>query len=194
MLNKYYIRKATWMLLLTASIAWAGGPEYLGLTLNINTKSEVEKKLNQRNAVFNSNYGYRGYSNDLPVIKLISDPLLNKQGDTKEAWLYFSPDKKLYKMSVTWRDPGDTYSVIKDVFDAKYQLQKNAGRGFVRKHVYQDKNTEIVLTRNSFGFGNDQLTSVDYIYIPKVDEVKKMKSRIDVHIKAKNVKDKGINL
>jgi len=101
---------------------------------------------------------------------------------------------------VTWRDAGETYTIVKDVFDSKYQLQKNSSRGFVTKHIYHNKDTEIILTRNNFGFGANQKTSVDYIYLPAVSAVESMKARIDAHIKAKNVKNvknvknKGINL
>ena len=194
MYNKYHIRRALWAILLTSSLAIAGGPEYLGLTLNVNTQSDVEKLLKSRHSVFKSNYGYRGYSSDLHSIKIIRDPLLNKHGEIVDAWLNFGPDKKLYKISVTWRDAGETYTIVKDVFDSKYQLQKNTNRGFVKKHIYQNKDTEIILTRNNFGFGADQKTSVEYIYLPAVAEVDLMKAKIDAHIKSKNIKNKGINL
>ena len=194
MYNKYHIRRALWAILLTSSLAIAGGPEYLGLTLNINTQSQVEKALKSRQSTFESNYGYRGYSKDLPIIKVTRDPLLNKHGEISDAWLYFDPDKKLYKISVTWRDAGETYTIVKDVFDSKYQLQKNSSRGFVTKHIYHNKDTEIILTRNNFGFGASQKTSVDYVYLPAVSAVESMKARIDAHIKAKNIKNKGVDL
>lgn len=194
MYNKYHIRRALWAILLTSSLAIAGGPEYLGLTLNVNTHSDVEKTLKSRHSVYKSNYGYRGYSKDLPIIKISRDSLLNKHGEISDAWLYFDPDKKLYKISVTWRDAGETYTIVKDVFDSKYQLQKDKNRGFVKKHFYQNKDTEIILTRNNFGFGTDQKTSVEYIYLPAVAEVDVMKAKIDAHIKSKNIKNKGVNL
>ena len=194
MLNKYHIRRALWAVLLTSSMAIAGGPQYLGLSLNINTKDEVEKTLKSRQSIYESNYGYRGYSRELPIIKVTNDPLFNKQGDVSEAWLYFGPDQKLYRISVTWHDVGETYTVVKDVFDSKYKLQKNTREGFVRKHFYQNKDTEIVLTRNNFGFGKNQKTSVQYTFIPAVAEVESMKRKVDAHIKAKNMKNKGVNL
>lgn len=194
MYNRYHIRRALWAVLLTSSLAIAGGPEYLGLTLNVNTQSDVEKALKSRHSVYKANYGYRGYSNDLPSIKVIRDPLLNKHGEIADAWLNFGPDKKLYKISVTWQDSGSTYTIVKDIFDSKYQLQKNSNRGFVKKHVYQNKDTEIILTRNNFGFGANQKTSVEYIYLPAVAEVDVMKAKIDAHIRAKNIKNNGVNL
>ena len=47
---------------------------------------------------------------------------------------------------------------------------------------------------NKFGFGADQKTSVDYIYLPAVSVVESMKAKIDAHIKAKNVKNKSVDL
>ena len=194
MYNKYHIRRALWAVLLTSSLAIAGGPEYLGLTLNVNTQSDVEKTLKSRHSVYKSNYGYRGYSKKLPIIKITRDPILNNHGEIADAWLKFGPDKKLYKISVTWRDAGTTYNIVKDVFDSKYQLQKNTNRGFVKKHFYQNKDTEIILTRNNFGFRDNQKTSVEYIYLPAIAEVDVMKAKIDADIKSKNVKNKGVNL
>lgn len=193
MYNKYHIRRAIWVLLLTSTLVFAGEPKYLGLTLNINTKADVEKTLKARHSVYSSNYGYRGYSNDLPIIKVKSDPLFNKQGDVSEAWLYFDPDKKLYKISVTWRDAGETYTIVKDVFDAKYQLQRNTERGFVKKHIYKNNDTEIILTRNNFGFGANKKTSVEYTYLPAIASVRSMKAQVDAHIKAKNI-NQAVNL
>lgn len=192
--NKYHIRRALWGLLLTGSLAWAGGPQYFGFTINVNSKEDVINTLKARHAVFNDQYGYKGYSQDLPVIKVMNDPLLSSQGEIDEAFLEFTPDKKLYRIAVTWRDAGKTYTVIKDVFDGKYQLQKNSGQGFVKKHIYKNGDTKIILTRNAFGFGSNQKTSVEYLHLPALPEVEKMKQRIDTHIKNKNVKEKGANL
>ena len=155
-INKYHIRRLTWGLLLTGSMAVAGGPNYFGLTLNLNTQDDVIKTLKARKANFNDNYGYRGYGNDLPVIKILNDPLFNQHGDLQDAWLEFTPKKRLYRIHVTWRDAGDTYTLIKDVFDDKYQLQRQSGKGFVSKHIYQHGDTLITLTRNRFGFGKNQ--------------------------------------
>lgn len=192
--NKYHIRRALWGILLTGSVAWAGSPEYMGFTLNVNSKSDVEQTLKARNATFSSNYGYRGYGQDLPIIKVMHDPIMNTKGQIDEAWLSFTPDKKLYQISVTWRDAGKTYTVIKDVFDSKYKLTNNTGRGFIKKHTYKNGDTKITLSRNSFGFGESQKTSVEYLYLPALSEVKSMKKKIDNAIKTKNMKQKGVNL
>ena len=184
-MNRYIIRRALWGLLLTGSMAIAGSPEHLGFTLNINSHDDVVKKLKARNATFNDRYGYRGYSKELPVVQVTSDPLMNAQGKVDKAWLEFTPDNKLYRISVTWRDSGDTFVVIRDVFESKYQKTQTTGRGFVKNHIYQSGDTKITLSRNSFGFGNDQKTSVEYLYLPAV---------LDNDIKAKNIKKKGVNL
>ena len=194
MYNKYHIRRALWGILLTSSIAFAGGPEYLGLTLNLNTQTDVLNKLKARNAIFENKYGYRGYSSDLAVIKVIRDPIINTHGEIDEAWLYFTPKKKLYKIMVSWRDEGKTYTIVKDIFDSKYQLQNNTTRGFLTKRFYKDNDTKIILTRNSFGFGANKKTAVEYIFEPAITEVEKMREKIDAHIKSKNVKTKGVDL
>ena len=194
MFNRYHIRRALWGILLTGSMAWAGGPEYFGLTLNINSKDDVIKTLKARNTNFSSNYGYRGYGKDLPMIKIVNDPLLNNHGVIDEAWLKFTPDKKLYEIVVSWRDAGQTYTVIKDVFDEKYQHKKNTGRGFVKSHIYKHGDTKIILTRNAFGFGENQTTKVSYLHQPSVVDVNKMKAKIDDFIKRQNIKKQGVNL
>lgn len=192
--NKYHIRRALWGLLLTGSVALAGAPEHLGFALHINSYEDVVKKLKARNAVFSDQYGYRGYANDLPVIKVMSDNLMNVHGEIDSAWLNFTPNHKLYLISVTWKDEGKTYTIIKDVFDQKYQLQNNTGRGFVTKHIYKNGDTKITLIRNTFGFGLNQKTSIEYLHLPSVSEVETMKQEIDAHIKKKNMKQKGVNL
>ena len=58
----------------------------------------------------------------------------------------------------------------------------------------QNKDTEIILTRNNFGFGANQKTSVEDIYLPTISEVDAMKAKIDAYIKSKNIKNKGFNL
>ena len=193
-LNKYHIRRLLWGFLLTGSMAVAGGPEYFGLTLNINTKDDVVKTLTARHARFNDNFGYHGYGTDLPAIKVFSDPLLNQQGVIDEAWLEFTPAKKLYRISVTWRDAGDTYTLIKDVFDEKYHLQRQSGQGFVTKYIYEKGDTRITLTRNTFGFGENQTTKIEYVHEPSLKVVNAMKRKIDAQIKADNIKRKGQNL
>lgn len=194
MYNKYYFRRALWLLIFSCSFAVAGGPDYLGFTLNIDTHGDVINKLKNRHAMHNERYGYRGYSSDLPIIKVTRDPLINQYGEIHEAWLSFTPNKKLYKINITWRDAGKTYTIIKEVFDGKYQLQKNTGRGFVKSHTYKNNDTEIVLTRNNFGFGTDQKTSVQYLYLPAVDVVEKTKAKIDTQIQRKRVKSNTLNL
>ena len=193
MYNKYYIRRSLWAILLTTSVALAGGPEYFGLTINVNSKSDVIKTLKSRNATYNDNYGYKGYSKTLAVIKVINDPLLNTHGVIKDAWLEFTPDDKLYRINVDWRDAGKTYLIIKDVFDDKYQHQQNTSRGFVTKHIYHNGDTRITLTRNAFGFRDRQITSVEYLYTPAMKDVDAMKRKINSDIKQKNIKHKGKN-
>ncbi|RNA65711.1 hypothetical protein CR163_011110 [Prosthecochloris sp. ZM_2] len=80
--------------------------------------------------VFDDNYGYKGYGSDLPIIKVSYYEKFNKFGSVREAWLSFSPDKKLYDISVTWQDAGETFKTLKDALDTKYGAASPQGVGF----------------------------------------------------------------
>ena len=194
LMNRYHIRRLLWMALLTGSIAVAGSPTYLGLTLNVDSTS-VEKLLKSRGSVYDTNYGYKGYSKDLPVFKITSDPIMGKHGQINEAWLQFTPaPHRLYLISATWADSGSTFNLLKDVLDQKYVRSGTEGRGFVKRYLYQDGDVAIRLTRNSFGFGKDQSTTLEYIYQPAVPDVENMKAKIDQTIKKKKLKSSGADL
>jgi len=192
--NRYHIRRLLWMALLTGSVAMAGSPTYLGFTLNMDASS-VDKQLKTRGSVFDTGYGYKGYAKDLPVYKVNSDPIMGKHGQMTEAWLQFTPPPhKLYLVSVTWADAGSTFRLLKDVLDQKYVSNGTEGRKFHRRYLYQDGDVYIRLTRNSFGFGKDQSTKLEYIFQPAVPVVENMKAKIDQAIKKEKLKSSGADL
>jgi hypothetical protein len=160
--------------------------KYLGLELGNGTLDEIYKQLKSSGASFDPGYGYRGSSIFLPSIKVRSFDRFNKFGKINEAWLNFSPKQKLYKISVTWSDSGDIYKVFKDALDTKYGKAHRSGMGFNTSYNYQDGNVEISLERNTFGFGNDQKTSLIYTFKPALTEVNKMKALIDELIRKEN--------
>jgi hypothetical protein len=174
---------------LACSIAFtnvASAGEYLGLNLGGGTLDEVKEHLQSSGASFDASYGYKGYGNDLPSVKVISYSRFDKLGRINEAWLNFSPDKKLYKISVTWPDSGDIFKTFKDALDTKYGKARASGRGFNQSYEYRFGDVEITLDRNTFGFGNDQKTSLIYVYTPAVQDVNKMQALIDDDIRKKN--------
>ena len=160
--------------------------EYLGLDLGDGTFNSVKKNLQSSGAAFDASYGYEGYNSKLPIIKVTSYSRFDKFGRTKDAWLYFSPDKKLYKISVKWSDPGDIYKVFKDALDTKYGQGRGNGFGFKTNYQYTHDQIKITLERDTFGFGSDQSTSLIYTYEPAVVSVNKMKTTIDNDIREKN--------
>ncbi len=172
----------------------ASASEYLGLDIGSGTKEGVITNLKSSGAIFEVDYGYQGYANDLPMIKVASYNKFNKYGKIKESWLSFSPENKLYNISVTWSDSGKTFKIFKDALDSKYGYGKEGGRGFKKNYTYQDVDTTILLIRNSFGFGDKQTTSLAYVFNPALQKVNDMKKKIDKDIRMKNAAKAGSDL
>ena len=181
----------TFCLILLPNAVYA--KEYLGLNLGEQTIEQVKSKLKKSGGSFDDHYGYRGY-NDLPVIKVSYFEKFNKFGSVREAWLSFSPNKKLYEISVTWSDSGKIFKILKDALDTKYGTASREGMGFQQDYIYRDGGVEITLHRNTFGFSSDQSTSLTYVYTPALSEVRKMKSLIEEDIKKKNAKKAASDL
>lgn len=181
-------------MLLVASVGSADAAEYLGLGLGDQTRDQVIASLKKAGSRFEENYGYKGYGSDLPMIKVGSFERFNKFGPVREAWLSFAPDKKLYDISVTWSDTGETFKTLKDALDTKYGAASPQGMGFQQDYKYRDGNVDIVLNRNTFGFGNQQSTSLSYTFTPALQEVRKMKELIEDDIRQKNAKKAASDL
>ena len=161
---------------------------YLGLDLGVATNDDVIKLLKEKDAGFDSGYGYKGYSKNLPSIKVTSFDVFEKYGDLNESWLAFAPDNKLYSIYVSWNDSGKTFTLLKDTLDSKYGKPDVSGGGFEVKYRYTSGDIEVDLVRNTFGFNNDQKTSIEYIYEPELYSVIEMKANIDKEIKDNNAR------
>lgn len=181
------------VILVITSYSNSYASEYLGFELGKQTLKQIKTKLKSNNAHFNDQYGYKGYD-DLTMIKVEHYEKFNKFGNVKKAWLHFSPDKKLYKISVEWGDSGKTFKVLKDALDTKYGSIKSVKNGFKRAYLYRDKKVDIILERNTFGFGSDQKTKLIYEYLPALYEVKRAKNLIENDIKKKNAKKASADL
>ena len=178
--------------LIVASMASAS--QYLGLGLGNATMEQVMETLKQAGANFDSNFGYKGYGKDLPVMKVSNYQKFNKFGSVSKAWLSFTPSKILYEISVTWQDAGDTFKTLKDALDTKYGTAVPQGMGFQQNYNYSDGNVDILLNRNTFGFENQQTTSLIYSYTPALPEVHNMQGLIEEDIKKKNAKKASADL
>ena len=171
-----------------ASIIFTGAvsaSQYLGLALGENNKDQVSETLKKSGATFETDYGYRGYT-DLSMFKVNSYETFNKFGNVNSAWLNFDPDDKLYQIVVEWADAGSTFKVLKDALDTKYGQASGGGSGFKQNYNYKDNDVEIILGRNTFGFGSDQKTSIKYTYTPSLKSVSNMKAKIEDHIRKEN--------
>lgn len=182
------------MLLAASLISSAYAAEYLGLGLGEQTRDQVISSLKKSGARYEDDYGYKGYGNDLPIIKVSSFERFNKFGSVREAWLSFTPDKKLYEISVTWSDGGGTFKMLKDALDTKYGNASPQGMGFQQDYKYRDGKVDIVLNRNTFGFGNQQSTSLSYTFTPALQGVREMKEMIEDDIRKKNAKKAASDL
>jgi hypothetical protein len=172
----------------------AGATEYLGFDLGVATKDKIIQQLKATNSPFEDDYGYKGYDNDLPSIKILGYEKFNKFGNVNEAWLEFSPKKVLYRISVTYNDAGETFKLLKDALDTKYGRPQQEGMGFNMEYKYRDGSSAISLVRNTFGFGNQQKTTLIYQWTPFIGEVNKMKAAIEDDIKKKNASKAGKDL
>lgn len=168
--------------------------DYLGLDLGVATKEKIAQQLKASGSPFEDDWGYRGYSNDLPSFKVLGYEKFNKFGNVNEAWLEFSPKGVLYRIIVKYNDSGETFKVLKDALDTKYGRANQRGMGFETEYKYRDGKTDIYLIRNTFGFGNDQKTTLIYTWTPFTSEVNKMKAAIEDDIKKKNAKKAASDL
>jgi hypothetical protein len=185
-------------LLLAMCLAGAVGSvraaDYLGLDLGVATKEKIAQQLKASGSQFEDDWGYKGYSNDLPTFKVLRYEKFNKFGNVNEAWLEFSPKGILYRITVKYNDSGETFKVLKDALDTKYGSANQQGMGFEAEYKYRDGKTDIYLIRNTFGFGNDQKTTLIYEWTPSIGEVNKMKATIEDDIKKKNAKKAASDL
>jgi hypothetical protein len=189
------IQLATISLVLATTFSGvAQAKNYLSFDLGKITKQEVKKQLKAKSANFESNYGYKGYSVDLPIFKINSYAVFGKYGTVKNAWLHFTPQNVLYKISVTYADSGSTYKVFTDSLTSKYGSGSSFGGGFNRNTTYQDGDVKVTLARNEFGFGSDQKTTLSYEFRPALSSVKNMRSKIEQHIAAQNAKKAAADL
>jgi len=184
--KKYLFAVTTCISLSLASITHAA--EYLGFDLGRQTIDQTREQLKKANARFEDDYGYKGYGKDLPLFKVSGFERFDKFGSVREGWLAFSPKGVLYKISVTYADAGETFKVLKDALDTKYGHANQSGFGFNQDYTYRDGKINIVLARNTFGFGAEQATTLIYTFTPLVGEAKKMEATIEEHIRKTNAK------
>lgn len=182
------------LLALCAAAPSALAAEYLGLNLGVATKEQVSQQLRSANAPFEDDWGYKGYSKELPSLKVLGYERFSKLGSVQEAWLEFSPKGILHRILVSYRDAGETHKILKDALDTKYGRAEQAGAGFNTESSYRDGPTRIILARNTFGFGDDQKTTLIYTWTPFNGEVNQMKATIEDDIKKKNAKKVGKDL
>ncbi|HHL35427.1 MAG TPA: hypothetical protein ENJ30_13790 [Desulfobulbaceae bacterium] len=170
--------------------------EYLGFSPGVQSWDEVELTLKTAHAVYETNYSYQGYANILPVIKVNSYKKFNKFGQVKESWLDFTPDRKLYRISVTWEHADKTFKILKDALDTKYGQPAIPGgignRGFRKEYRYEDREIGILLKFDEFGF--EPTTSLIYTYTPATPQYEKGKKMIEDDIKKINAQKAGSDL
>lgn len=185
--NALYVLLACLMLVSVS----ANAKLYLTFELGKASKNDVMAQLDSAQARYSVDYGYQGYASDLPVIKVNQFEGFAKYGAVNSAWLYFSPDNVLYKISVEYADRGEIYRVFNDSLNGKYGMASHSGFGFKKVQTYLDEDTRISLTRDEFGFGNDQKTTLEYEFQPLLPAVSLMRVRIDKIISEQNAAKAG---
>lgn len=188
------MKKQLLVMCLGGAVGSVQAADYLGLDLGVVTKERITQQLKASGSTFEDNWGYKGYSNDLPSFKVLGYEKFNKFGNVNEAWLEFSPKGILYRILVKYNDSGETFKVLKDALDTKYGNAGKQGTGFEAEYKYRDGKTDIFLIRNTFGFGNDQKTTLIYVWTPFIGDVNKMKAAIEDDIKKKNAKKAASDL
>lgn len=159
--------------------------EYLGFDLGEDTRANIVEQLDEAGARYDANYSYKG-SGVLQAIQLHAAPQLARHGQLVEGWLEFDRDNRLYRVTVTYADAGETFTVFKDALDTKYGNPVLKGFGFTQTYTYRDGSTEIRLTRNTFGFGSEQRTKLTYTHSPYATAVQATRQAIDQQIKELN--------
>lgn len=181
-------------LLFTAIFAATAMPAiantYMGLDIGKDSQTQVKEVLDKAKASYETDYGYKGYS-DLAMYKINSYSAFSKYGTVDSAWLYFTPDYQLYKLTVTYRDAGSVHTLFRDALNNKYKTLRNSSGGFNASQIFGDGEVQITLARNTFGFGSDQKTTLTYEYQPSLDAVRKMEQRIQTIIASKNAEKAG---
>lgn len=168
--------------------------EYFDLSPGSDTLEQVVTKLKAASASYDATYGYKGYGEDLPSIKVSRYSRFDKLGTVREAWLSFGPDKVLYEIAVRWSDAGDTFKTLRDALDSKYGAAQAKGMGFDSSYGYRDGSVSIKLDRSTFGFGEQQSTTLTYEFGPALAKVAEMKRRIEDDIRKKNAAKVGGDL
>lgn len=187
--KKALIKSAVICALALGGVA-AHAKSYMTLDLGQATQETVSKTLKSANAQFNTEYGYKGYS-DLAIFEVTQYQAFSKHGSVKESWLYFAPDDTLYRFEVTYADAGQLYQRFLDALNSKYTRVSHNGHGFTKVTKFNDGDFQITLTRNEFGFGSDQKTTIEYVDKTALPDVARVKKQIDQYIAQQNAKKAG---
>lgn len=167
--------------------------EYLGFDLGVASKAKVVEQLKSAGAQFETDWSYRGYA-ELPMVKVLSHQRFAKFGALNHAWLLFAQGGELYALTAEYADEGATFKMFKDALDSKYGKPRQSGFGFQTTFHYRDGKAEITLTRDTFGFGAEQKTSIRYAWAPLAAQVQRTRDAIEADIRAKNAKKAGSDL
>ncbi len=185
---KTFIQAGVMAGVFAAGHAYAG-KTYFGFELGSLGYDYAKTLLKERGSVFNPGYGYRG-DMSLPSIRISADPVFAKYGSFSSGWLDFGPDRRLYQISATWKNAGQTFKVLRDALDGKY-VKKDGGCkqwGFDTKCTWQDQNGRVIirLHRNDFDF--QPRVTLTYTWRSALSAVAIQKAHIDRKIKERNAK------
>lgn len=170
---------APFMLLLMLSANTVSAKQVMSLALGKAKLDEVRAQLNNSSASFEDDFSYRNSGDKLRIYKVHDFVGFAKYGDVREAWLFFTPDKTLYKISVTWEDPEDHVSrLLLEILDTKYGMTKRFGKDYGIQYLDITSDTSIKLWLNR-RCGREQTTTLVYIYNPLISSVVKTKLSID---------------
>jgi hypothetical protein len=184
------INKAVITIALVLSASAIQAKEYMGINVGAVKASQIDLALKEAGANYSPKFSYRGYR-ELTIYKVNSYKAFGKHGRVNEAWLHFTPKNVLYKFEVTYSDSGQVYAKFKDALNSKYQQLKSSRSGFVSTTNYKDGDVKITLTRNEFGFGNSQKTTIEYAHSPSLNYIQNLQTLIDEAIVEENAKKAG---
>lgn len=171
--------------------------KYLGFSPGAQSWDEVVSVLKTAHAFYETDYGYQGYSKILPMIKVKSYKKFSTFGLVKESWLEFTPDKKLYRILVTWGNKDENFKTLKDALDIKYGEPKTGKRGFREEYQYAnpgDHGVAILLEHDTSGLFDLPWFALAYTYTPGTQAYLDARKRVDADIKQKNAQKVGSDL
>lgn len=166
--------------------------EYFGFKPGDHSFDEIKAILRSEGAKFADDYYDENPRFNLRVIKVTEYARFTKIGQLAEAFLFFTPNNKLYSIDIKWRGDKALFETINGILGVKYGEPTLDLSVCNTSYIYSHGSVSITITTaNDFTVG---LIPISYLYKPALAEVKKRKQSVQDEIKKTNAKKIGSDL